>query len=70
MLDAKPSVMRITICSLINGIAAMLLASLVVIPLIILVSFLFTWEITETLDTFWDKLDIIIVIFIIGSVFE
>ncbi len=70
MINEKPSMLKIILFSIINGIAAMIVASVVVIPLLFLVSFAFTWDLSETTNTILDKLDIIAVIFIIVTIFE
>lgn len=70
MSNVKPSILRIFCVSIINGIASIILSTLVLFPLMYLVLLLFTWDFAETIDIFLDKLNVIIVIFSIGTVFE
>jgi uncharacterized membrane protein YqjE len=66
----KPRKLKIFFFSIFNGIASMILSALVIVPLMCLVLLIITWNLSETKETILDKLDIIIVIFCIGTVFE
>lgn len=68
--DKLPGLFILIIASIFNGIVAMMIASLVVFPMLWLVLFIFGSGSQEAIEIISSKIDIIIVIFSIGSAFE
>ncbi|WP_286268708.1 hypothetical protein [Thalassotalea hakodatensis] len=62
--------MKLLIISIINGFIASLISWLLILPVIWVVTFFFSFDINETTNTIVSVFDIIIVIALIGALFE
>lgn len=62
--------MKLLIISIINGFIASLIGWLLILPVIWLVTFFFSFDINKTTNTIISVLDIIVVIALIGALVE
>jgi hypothetical protein len=70
MKKTTPGMLKIILVSIFNGIVAMTAIFFVTVPVIGFILFLIDGELSTTTDTLMDTLDVIIVIFCIGTVLE
>jgi hypothetical protein len=63
-------IIKFCVLTIINGMISMSLISLVAFPIIWSVVFLFDFDVSSTNAVMYEKLDIIFIIFLIGTLFE